>query len=131
MIDYQYVIDLFESSFQDNYEIPESLEQIWFKRAIGRFSFDVDTLEYDEESQTINTDNLIVADTLATYMLLFYAERNKSRINKRNQIVTKDISLNGGGSIYSATEKEYDDILSDLTDLISKQKHEAIGGDDS
>ena len=126
MIDYQYVIDLFESNFQDKDIIPESLERIWFKRAVGRYSFEIQELFYDEEIQELDTDDPIVADTLALYMLLFYAERNKSKVNKRSQIVTKDISLNGGGSIYSATKNEYDDILSRLEDLISKQKHPAL-----
>lgn len=126
MIDYQYVIHLFESSFQDNTVIPDSLERIWFKRAVGRYSFEIHELSYDEEIQELDTDDPIVADTLALYMLLFYAERNKSKVYKRSQIVTKDISLNGGGSIYSSVENEYNDILSQLDDLIAKQKHPAL-----
>ena len=43
------VIQSFESSFVDKKVLPESLEMEWLKKAIGRFSMEIDTLNFDEE----------------------------------------------------------------------------------
>ena len=124
-ITYQTVIDLFESSFSSKEIIPEDLEMVWFKRAVGRYSFEISPIQYNEKKQEIDSDNMIVADTLALYMLLFWKERDKAKINMRGQIVTKDISLNGGGAVYTAAKNDYETILEQLNDLITKQKHPA------
>ena len=129
-ITYQTVMDLFESSFVSKEIIPEDLEMVWFKRAVGRYSFEISPIQYNEKIQEIDSDNMIVADTLALYMLLFWKERDKAKINMRGQIVTKDISLNGGGSVYTAAKNDYETILEQLNDLITKQKHPAWNEED-
>lgn len=129
-ITYQTVMDLFESSFVSKEIIPEDLEMVWFKRAVGRYSFEISPIQYNEKTQEIDSDNMIVADTLALYMLLFWKERDKAKINMRGQIVTKDISLNGGGSVYTAAKNDYETILEQLNDLITKQKHPAWNEED-
>lgn len=130
VITYQTVIDLFESSFASKEIIPEDLEVVWFKRAVGRYSFEISPIQYNEKTQEIDSDNMIVADTLALYMLLFWKERDKAKINMRGQIVTKDISLNGGGAVYTAAKNDYETILEQLNDLITKQKHPAWNEED-
>ena len=45
----QEVIDSFESSFADRQVLPESLEMVWLKKAIGRYSVELDPLNFDEE----------------------------------------------------------------------------------
>lgn len=129
-ITYQTVMDLFESSFVSKEIIPEDLEMVWFKRAVGRYSFEISPIQYNEKTQEIDSDNMIVADTLALYMLLFWKERDKAKINMRGQIVTKDISLNGGGAVYTAAKNDYETILAQLNDLITKQKHPAWNEED-
>lgn len=129
-ITYQTVIDLFESSFASKEIIPEDLEVVWFKRAVGRYSFEISPIQYNEKTQEIDSDNMIVADTLALYMLLFWKERDKAKINMRGQIVTKDISLNGGGAVYTAAKNDYETILEQLNELITKQKHPAWNEED-
>lgn len=129
-ITYQTVMDLFESSFVSKEIIPEDLEMVWFKRAVGRYSFEISPIQYNEKTQEIDSDNMIVADTLALYMLLFWKERDKAKINMRGQIVTKDISLNGGGAVYTAAKNDYETILEQLNDLITKQKHPAWNEED-
>ena len=129
-ITYQTVINLFESSFVSKEIIPEDLEMVWFNRAVGRYSFEISPIQYNEKTQEIDSDNMIVADTLALYMLLFWKERDKAKINMRGQIVTKDISLNGGGAVYTAAKNDYEVILEQLNDLITKQKHPAWNEED-
>ena len=46
----QEVFDCFESSFGDKKVIPFELELIWLKRAISRYSVEVEPLAFSEES---------------------------------------------------------------------------------
>lgn len=43
------IIDSFESSFADKQVLPESLEIMWLKKAIGRYSVELDELNFDDE----------------------------------------------------------------------------------
>lgn len=39
------VIDSFESSFRDKAVIPEALELLWLRKAVSRYSVEIDPLE--------------------------------------------------------------------------------------
>lgn len=131
-----YVKDMFESAIISRTIIPDDLEDIWLKRAVTRYAFEIYPITYDESEGAItvptfdaltdddvkNTLYEITADTLALYMQLFWKERDKARINNRSQIVTKDLSLNGGGAIYSAVKSDYEQIQADIADHIQKLK---------
>ena len=43
------IIESFESTFADKKVIPFSLELMWLKKAIGRYSVELDPLNFDEE----------------------------------------------------------------------------------
>ena len=43
------IIESFESSFQDKCVIPFELEMVWLKKAISRFSVELDPLTFDAE----------------------------------------------------------------------------------
>jgi hypothetical protein len=108
----QDVFDSFESSFQDKKIIPEALELEWLKKAVGRFSIEVDPLDFDEDLLVFSTKlDRYVIDTLGAFMKQSYQEREVSKINKRISIVTKDISVDGTGSTKNAAryELEYDE----------------------
>ena len=51
----QEVIDSFESSFADKRVIPYDLEIVWLKKAVARYSIELDpiTLDYDTEIKNI------------------------------------------------------------------------------
>ena len=49
------VFQSFESSFQDKRIIPESLELEWLKKAIGRYSVELDPLNFDENTLMFDT----------------------------------------------------------------------------
>jgi hypothetical protein len=108
----QDVFDSFESSFQDKKIIPEALELEWLKKAVGRFSIEVDPLDFNEDLLVFSTKlDRYVIDTLGAFMKQSYQEREVSKINKRISIVTKDISVDGTGSTKNAAryELEYDE----------------------
>lgn len=120
------VIEYFESSIVSQTVLPDSLIDAWFERAVDRYSFEVDPIAYDADTGDLTVNETIDRDILALYMKLFYQEREYMRIGLRSQIVTKDISLNGGGAIYSTAKNMIDDVRADLTDLITKRKHPSI-----
>ena len=41
------VFESFESSFQDKFEIPLSLELQWLKKAVGRYSLELEPITFD------------------------------------------------------------------------------------
>ena len=88
------VIQSFESSFVDKKVLPASLELEWLKKAIGRYSIELDPINFDEEIQEFDCKlDRYVIDTLAAFMKQMYMERQWSLVNKRVSIVGKDLSI--------------------------------------
>ena len=105
------VFDSFDSSFRDKEIIPDGLKLMWLKKAVARYSVEIETLEFDEEEMSFNeVISQYVIDTLAAFMKQLYQEREVSKVNKRVSIVSKDMSIDGTGSQKSAArnELEYD-----------------------
>lgn len=119
----QEVIDFFESSFADRVELPDSLEQIWLRKAISRYSLELDSLNYDDESNEFDSklDDYVIA-TLAEFMKQLYLERQYSLVNKRVSIVGKDLSIDGSGTQKVHTKNELDYTTLKVSELIEKQK---------
>lgn len=117
------IIESFESSFQDKCVIPFELEMMWLKKAIGRFSIELDPLVFDDE--TLEFDRKLdryIIDTLASFMKQYYMERQYSLVNKRVSIVGKDISIDGSGNQKTHTKYELDYATSQVLDMIENQK---------
>ena len=113
----QDVFDSFESSFRDKETIPTSLELVWLKKAVARYSTELDEISFDEETMTFDTviDQYVI-DTLAAMMKQLYQEREVSKVNKRVSIVSKDISIDGAGHTKTAARNElmYDESKSTM-----------------
>ena len=103
----QEVIDFFESSFRDKVVLPFELEMLWLKKAIGRYSLELEPLEYDDEIGEFEyiLDTYVI-DTLASFMRQYYQEREVSKVNKQMSIVTKDLSIDGQGHNKTAARNE-------------------------
>lgn len=114
------VIQSFESSFQDKIELPESLEKLWLKKAIARYSVELDPLTYDPDFDEFSDAlDQYAIDTLASYMKQYYMEREVSKVNKRVSIVGKDLSYDGTGNAkkYASQELTYSEHISyEMTD---------------
>lgn len=116
------VVEFFESSFADKHVIPDSLVEMWLKRAIARYSLDIEPLVYDEEIEKFSKKlNPSVIETLSLYMKKFYQERQLSLANKRISIVGKDLSVNSGMSSSKFIESELEKINTDLRRMIYNQ----------
>lgn len=108
----QDVIDSFESSFRDKAVIPLELELLWLRKAVSRYSIEIDPIEYDAESCEFAEDiDGYAIDILAAMMKQSYQEREVSKVNKRVSIVGKDLSINAGGhqNVAARNELLYDD----------------------
>lgn len=119
----QEVYDSFEASFQDKSIIPEVLEFEWLRKAVARYSIELDPISFKEESLEFETKlDRYVIDTLATFMKQSYQEREVSKVNKRVSIVGKDISIDGNNGSKTAAKNEllYDESKS--IQMIDNQK---------
>ena len=122
----QEVIDFFESSFRDKVVLPLELEMLWLKKAIGRYSLELEPLEYDEDIGIFNyVLDVYVIDTLASFMRQYYQEREVSKINKQISIVTKDISVDGQGHGKTAARNELEYYEEQNNRLVFHQKPSA------
>ena len=119
----QEVLDSFEASFQDKSIIPESLELEWLKKAVARFSIEVDPIAFDEENLVFeNKLDRYVIDTLAAMIKQNYMEREVSKVNKRISIVSKDLSLDGSNGSKTAAKNELEYDRNKVSEMIDNQK---------
>ncbi|SEU08470.1 hypothetical protein SAMN05443270_3024 [Lacrimispora sphenoides] len=121
------VIDSFESSFAEKTVLPDSLELIWLKKAIGRYSVELDELHFDEKMMEFDEklDQYII-DTLAQFMYQLYQERQVSLVNKRVSIVTKDLSWDGSNGAKTAEKAHLEYIGSKSSEMVENQKSTAF-----
>lgn len=119
----QDVFDSFESSFRDKEVIPEGLKLVWLKKAVARYSTELDPIEFNEDGMVFEPAiDQYVIDTLAAFMKQMYQERETSKVNKRVSITSKDISVDGSGHTKVAAREEllYDEAKSGF--MVQNQK---------
>lgn len=117
------VIQSFEASFVDKREIPLSLEMEWLRKAVGRFSIELDPINFDDEIQEFDCKlDRYVIDTLAEFMVQMYQERQVSLVNKRVSISGKDISIDGSNGTKTAERNHLEYIREKASDMVENQK---------
>lgn len=119
----QEVFDSFESSFKDKVVLPKDLELIWLKKAVARYSIELDTLNFNDTLLEFDCKlEQYVIDTLAMFILQMYDEREWSRVNKQISIVGKDISIDGAGHTKTAARAKVEYSNSESSKMVSNQK---------
>lgn len=121
------VIDFFESTFADKRVIPESLEMVWLRKAVGRYSLELDPLNFDTE--LLEFDKKLedyIIDTLASFMKEFYQERQTSLANKRVSIVGKDLSIDGSNGAKTAENTHLEYVAEKTREMVENQKPSAL-----
>ena len=117
------VIQSFESSFVDKKVLPISLEMEWLRKAIGRFSIELDEINFDEELNEFDCAlDKYAIDTLAEFMMQSYQERQVSLANKRVSIVGKDLSIDGSNGTKTAEKAHLEYIREKASDMVDNQK---------
>lgn len=121
------IIDSFESSFVDKHVIPKELELVWLEKAIGRYSVELEPLNYDSILEEFDKKlDRYVIDTLAQFMQQYYQERQVSLANKRVSIVTKGLSVDGSNGAKTAEKAHLEYIERVASDMVENQKETAF-----
>lgn len=117
------VIQSFQSTFQEKKVFPEGLEMMWLKKANGRYSVELEPLNFDNELKEYDEElNQYTIDTLAEFMKQLYQEREVSRVNKIASIVTKDISFDGMGNNKKFASEELKYVSEKTQSMVDNQK---------
>lgn len=117
------VITSFEALFSDQYIIPEGLAFCWFADALNEYQLEIGSLAYDDTTHEFThplPNGALI--TLAYLMKIRYCERELSRVNKINNLYTKDVQLNGNGDTKRFTAEELKIELERTRNLIHMQK---------
>lgn len=117
------VIESFESSFADKQVIPDVLELVWLEKAVGRYSVELDPLNYNSDLMEFDSKlERYTIDTLAQFMTQYYQERQVSLANKRVSIVSKDLSIDGSNGTKTAEKSHLDYLKYNSDKMINNQK---------
>lgn len=117
------IIDSFESSFADKQVIPFELEMVWLKKAVGRYSAELDPISLDPETLCFDAElDRYVIDTLAQFMYQSYQERQVSLVNKRVSIVGKDLSVDGSNGTKTAEKAHLEYVDEKARNMVENQK---------
>lgn len=121
------VIDFFESSFSDKQVIPLELELIWLRRAISRYSMELDPLNFDSKILCFDAklDDGVIS-TLSAFMKEYYQERQVSKVNKRVSIVGKDLSIDGSNATKTSEKAHLEYVAEQSRELVENQKPTAF-----
>ena len=127
MTDYQRVIDVYQAVMQDKYVILPDLERQWFYMALGEFGLNIRPLEYIDELENFIKIEQHEINTLGYYVALYYIARERSRINKLQGYIGRDISLTGIGQSKNAIKDEFRDLEYHIERMLHRQKQHAYG----
>lgn len=116
-------INVFESLIRDREAIPYLLVDQWFFDSLAEYQLEIAPLKYNELEDAFAAETSSEAImTIGYLMSLRYLERELSRVNKINNIITKDITLNGNGDSKRMTRDELQIKMDRVSDFINKQK---------
>ena len=122
------VIDSFETIIRERTPLPQGLVELWFEQALGQYELEIGDVAYDRRAATFGQDvKRSVITTLAYMMKVMYVERELSRVNKINNIITNDIKLNGNGETKKYTYNELLEEQASAADYINKHKTSWFG----
>ncbi len=126
MTDYDRVKDVLEGGIKDRECLHDLLIENWFDIAVSKYSLEIYPLKYDKVLKNFvpSVPDWVIT-TLGLYIILEYIRRERSRINKLQNIVGRDISLNSTNSSKTATKEEFDSVYKEIEELIHKQKRHA------
>ena len=125
----QDIITVFESRYVETSGLPEGLVNCWAEMAVGVYEREVNDLKYDSCSKTFKTAIPFgTIDTLAYIMKMFYLEREFDRVNKKINIIGKDLSLNDTGTAKKMTLAELEYVKNQVHLLLDQSKTSAYGG---
>lgn len=135
MTKYSDVVSAFESIIKNKYPLADGLVYQWFLNALAEYELNIGELGFNDTSEEFispskNNESFDSNGNVKRYIILHLAEIMKSyymqqeirRVNQLNNIIGKDISLNGTGDTKKYTKEESDMLDYKIADLYTKQK---------
>ena len=107
MTTYQDVVRTFESIIKSKYVLADGLVQQWFDN------------EFFDKKGNLQSHVIL---TLAEVMKSYYMQQERRRVNQLNNVIGKDISLNGTGDTKKYTAAEAEHVDWKVADFFQKQK---------
>ena len=123
------MVNVFEATFQEKYQLDSNLVLQWFNMAIEEFSREIEPLVFDA---TINSflyydkdGNVIPLPYLYIQILgytikRYYCERQYDRIIKRTNIIGKDLTLNNTSADKAHAKEELDYVDTKISEFYNK-----------
>ena len=126
---YQDVVNVFEATFQEKYQLDSSLVLQWFNMAIEEFSREIEPLVfdatidsflyYDKDGNVIPLPYLYI-QILGYIIKRYYCERQYDRIIKRTNIIGKDLTLNNTSADKAHAKEELDYVDIKISEFYNK-----------
>lgn len=126
---YQDVVNVFEATFQEKYQLDSSLVLQWFNMAIEEFSREIEPLVfdatidsflyYDKDGNVIPLPYLYI-QILGYIIKRYYCERQYDRIIKRTNIIGKDLTLNNTSADKAHAKEELDYVDTKISEFYNK-----------
>ena len=126
---YQDVVNVFEATFQEKYQLDSSLVLQWFNMAIEEFSREIEPLVFDTTIDSFlyydKDGNIIPLPYLYIQILgytikRYYCERQYDRIIKRTNIIGKDLTLNNTSADKAHAKEELDYVDTKISEFYNK-----------
>lgn len=98
---------MFYSSFEDKFELPDTLLLQWLIKAIAKFSTELDVLNFDKDTLLFDrelTDS--EKSLLGEIIKMYYMEREVSKVDKIVSMVGSSFSIDGQGTTKKFTHEE-------------------------
>lgn len=118
---------MFYSSFEDKFELPDTLLLQWLIKAValynlelGELTFDKDILLFDRELS--NSEIALLGEIIKMY----YMEREVSKVDKIISMVGSSFSIDGQGNTKKYTHEELKLVKENVNLLFQKLKPSAF-----
>ena len=126
---YKDVVDVFEATFQEKYQLNDELILQWFKMAIEEFSKEIEPLLFDDSTKSFlyyDEDGKLISlpyfyiQILGYTIKRYYCERQYDRIIKRTNIIGKDLTLNNTSADKAHAKEELDYVDTKIAEFYDK-----------
>ena len=121
------VVLAFHSQFDTQKSVDPGLREQFFKNALARFELEMYPIEMDDDGTFLTEIGRTEIYLLGKLMFAEYQHRELDRINKINNIVGKDLSLNSMGDTKRILKKSYDSTQEDIASTFFKMQDRKLG----
>ena len=113
------MVNVFEATFQEKFQLNSDLVFQWFSMAVEEFSREIEPLVFDKNENLIPLPYLYI-QILGYTIKRYYCERQYDRIIKRTNIIGKDLTLNNTSADKAHAKEELDYVDTKIAEFYDK-----------